>query len=361
MAIYFVILFATFGLRNISYRNKRFIFLLFFIFLSFIGFFRDFDVGLDNVVYEMNFSAATMDPNTWSAYTEFEPGFAFFLALFKTFVSDDYFMFNGFIFLVYMCGVCFLINKESKNVILSLFFFIILLYYTASFNIMRQCTALGLFCFTFPLLRNKKFVLYETFVLLLTFLVHRSMIVFSILPLCYNSKVQSIITNKKTVYILLACSYVCVFMTSYLYRFIPMLSQYVSFLGDRYVLYAKMSSQAEETISIYSSLLKTVFAIYVVHISSIRTRGSLSYFAYILGIIFSNVFGAFSSLFIRLPFNLLFLQIILFSNLWYEIPNTRKRQMFKLSVCLINFVLFTNAMIKNFDFVVPYINRLFSL
>ena len=125
MAIYFVILFATFGLRNISYRNKRFVFLLFFIFLSFIGFFRDFDVGLDNVVYEMNFSAATMDPNTWSAYTEFEPGFAFFLALFKTFVSDDYFMFNGFIFLVYMCGVCFLINKESKNVILSLFFFII--------------------------------------------------------------------------------------------------------------------------------------------------------------------------------------------------------------------------------------------
>lgn len=361
MVIYFVLLFATFGFRNIAYKNRRFMFLLFFLILSFIGFFRDFDVGLDNVVYEMNFSAATMNPDTWSAYTEFEPGFAFFLALFKTFVSDDYFMFNGFIFLVYMCGVCFLINKESKNVILSLFFFIILLYYTASFNIMRQCTALGLFCFTFPLLRKRKIVLYEIFVFLLTFLVHRSMIVFSILPLCYNSKVQLIMTGKKAMYILLACSYVCVFMTSFLYSFIPMLSQYVSFLGDRYVLYAKMSSQAEETISIYSSLLKTVFAIYVVHISSIRTRGSLSYFAYIWGIILSNVFGAFSSLFIRLPFNLLFLQIILFSNMWYEIPNVRKRQMFKLFVCLINLVFFTNAMIKNFDFVVPYINRLFSL
>lgn len=54
--------------------NSKKMYIFFVFLLTFIAFFRSKSVGADNFVYFLNFKNSTMNPLTWSAYTEFEPG-----------------------------------------------------------------------------------------------------------------------------------------------------------------------------------------------------------------------------------------------------------------------------------------------
>lgn len=358
MLIYFFLLFMLFIFSKQNHKTREIAYIIMFLLLLVIGVFRGENVGTDCGIYNLNFKVATMEPVTWSMYTEFEPGFAWFMAFIKTYVFDNFYFFRGIIFVIFMLGMNYIIKKYCSNELLGLFFCVLLLVFTGAFNIMRQYTALGLFCFAIPLLladNKKDIVIYEVIVILLTFYIHRSLIVMSILPLfiCIND-INSFFTNRKYVIILLCISYVFVYFSDILYGFIPFLSSHIAFLGDRYVGYVETSINAEEQISKYSSLLNTLFAIYIVIICPKDEKKGLFFICYILSLCFSNILGTMSALFIRISTNLALFKIILYTNLWYSIPNVNSKRIFRFAVCVYGLVLFTNALIKNFGSVVPY-------
>lgn len=88
----------------------------------------------------------------------------------------------------------------------------------------------------------------------------------AIIPVFIYLKNSKIFNNKKYLLGILLASYVLVFINSLLYKLIPYIIGYFTFLGDRYVGYIATSSDAEVTISKLSSLMNVIFAMYVVKI-----------------------------------------------------------------------------------------------
>ena len=347
--------------------NSKKMYIFFVFLLTFIAFFRSKSVGADNFVYFLNFKNSTMNPLTWSAYTEFEPGFAWFTAFFKTYISNNYLSYMGTLFLVYMIGVNNIIKRfESK--LLCLFFWVLFLFYTLSFNIMRQSFALGVYFLYFPLLikmeecerkRNKYFIMYLGLVLLTTFYLHRSIIIMAIIPVFIYLKNSKIFNNKKYLLGILLASYVLVFINSLLYKLIPYIIGYFTFLGDRYVGYIATSSDAEVTISKLSSLMNVIFAMYVVKICPQEKINNYLLQTYILSVVLSNLLGSFSALFLRIALNLSFFQIFVFSYLWTNIHSFRDRLQFRFFLIIYGMIMYSNAIIKNFGLIVPYSNQFF--
>lgn len=349
--------------------NSKKMYVFFVFLLTFIAFFRNKSVGADNFVYFLNFKNSTMNPLTWSAYTEFEPGFAWFTAFFKTYINHDYLLYMGTLFLIYMLGVNHIIAK-NENRFLCLFFFVLFLFYTKSFNIMRQSAALGIYFFIYPLLTKMKetrvkasivkyWALYSIFVFAIAMFVHRSIIIMLLIPILIFCKNTKILNDKKYIYILLLLSYVATFASIFLYRFIPLLEGALSFLGDRYVGYLATSVDSETTISVYSSLMNVLFAIYVVYLYPHNRVNTLSLQIYIYSIVLSNFLGGFSDLFLRVSINLSFFQIFVFSYLWTNIHSLRNRLQFRFFLIIYGMIIYSNAIIKNFGLIVPYSNQLF--
>ena len=367
MFIYFILIILFLLSIKMFGSNSKKMYIFFVFLLTFIAFFRSKSVGADNFVYFLNFKNSTMNPLTWSAYTEFEPGFAWFTAFFKTYISNNYLSYMGTLFLVYMIGVNNIIKRfESK--LLCLFFWVLFLFYTLSFNIMRQSFALGVYFLYFPLLikmeecerkRNKYFIMYLGLVLLTTFYLHRSIIIMAIIPVFIYLKNSKIFNNKKYLLGILLASYVLVFINSLLYKLIPYIIGYFTFLGDRYVGYIATSSDAEVTISKLSSLMNVIFAMYVVKICPQEKINNYLLQTYILSVVLSNLLGSFSDLFLRIALNLSFFQIFVFSYLWTNIHSFRDRLQFRFFLIIYGMIMYSNAIIKNFGLIVPYSNQFF--
>lgn len=367
MTIYFLLIVLFLLALKFCGKDSRICYGVFVVFLTFLAFFRAKSVGLDNSIYSMNFKNSTMNPLTWSAYTEFEPGFAWFTAFFKTYISNNYLSYMGTLFLVYMIGVNNIIKRfESK--LLCLFFWVLFLFYTQSFNIMRQSFALGVYFLYFPLLikmeecerkRNKYLIMYLGLVLLTTFYLHRSIIIMAIIPVFIYFKNRKIFNNKKYLLGILLASYVLVFINSLLYKLIPYIIGYFNFLGDRYVGYIVTSSDAEVTISKLSSLMNVIFAMYVVKICPQEKINNYLLQTYILSIVLSNLLGSFSDLFLRIALNLSFFELFVYSYLWSNIKPRKEMLRFRYFVVLYGLIIFVKAIVKNFGDIVPYVNQLF--
>ena len=319
--------------------------------------FRDLDVGTDNVIYIKNFNSTTMNPDTWSMYTDFEPGFAFFMAFFKTYICNNYLMFMGVVFFFYFICVNIFIRKTSPNAILSLFFLLSLLFYTRSFNIMRQSLAMGLACLAVVYLINThRYILYYCSILCISILFHKTIVIFLFVPFFMPNGITNFIFNKNIIiYALLIISF---FLISHSELITQLLLKITPILGDKYVNYANASLQiidnTDYSISTITAGLNVLFAIYTVKITPNYLKYNVYYRLHILSVILFNFLGAASELFIRLSFNFQIFQIIYFAILWYKIPKNQSRSIYRFVVIIYGLVLFTNAMIKNYGFVVPY-------
>lgn len=352
---------------HIEKNNSNSYYWAFFIFLFFLAFFRAKSVGIDNGIYSMNFIYSTMNPSSWSAYTEFEPGFAWFTAFFKTYISQNYLLYMGVLYTVYALGVNHLF-KRADDRLLCLFFWVLFLFYTQSFNIMRQYFALGLYFWYFPLLEKmdshnkgniKCLVLYVCLVFLTAFYVHRSLIVMSIIPLFIYCKHWRIFNDKKYLCGLVVASYIVIFANTLLYRLIPYFIGYFSFLGDRYVGYVSTSANAEVTISKISSLLDVAFAVYVLKLWPKDKLNNYLLQCYVFSVVLANLLGSFSDLFLRIAINLSFFKIFVFSYLWSNIISFKDKYYFRYFVVLYGLIIFIKALVKNFGSVVPYVNQFF--
>ena len=351
-----ICLFGTF----INVRYRKLLSYLVFIFLLFIGAFRSFDVGIDNTIYSRNFNVASMDPATWSAYTEFEPGFAFFLAAFKTYISSDYLHFMAIVFLIYFLCINGFIRKISPNVLLSFFFLIVFTYYTKSFNMIRQSLALGFACLAIIMLeKHRNYVIYTLIIFLISFFIHRTILIFLFVPLIAYTHISNyLFKNKFILYIIIIFSYFFVFSPGFVLELLKKFLIHVPIIGDRYInyltVYMELSSTAEITISKYSSLLNVIFGLYAVYLTPKNLYSNLYYRLYILSIPLANILGAVTALFIRVSFNFQFFQIIYFVLLWYYIESSKRRLEYRVLVIIYGSMIFVNALLKNFGSVVPY-------
>lgn len=335
--------------------------------LIFMGSFRELSVGMDTSgSYLDNWNAISMDPESWGVASEMEPGFCFFMAFFKEYIIDDYQLFYGLMFLVTMVGYGYMLRHFCVNPILGLAFLILFLHYTLAYNVIRQSLALS---FTTPLIfllskirkGNKYICFYCLYDIVLSLLVHRTMMVFLILPLIiHNNKLKSFFWGRKAIFMLLI-SYFLVFQTKKLLAVAPEISVLLSLMGDRYTGYMTIYLDIEEeTISPYTSLLNTLIAVFLALIYRKDEKNDIFYLCFMLGVVLQNVLGAFSALFMRVGTNLLFFRVILFANVWYQSQINKKTiQFFRLVILIYGFIIFTNSIIKNFGAIVPYQNYLF--
>lgn len=364
MEIYFVILGVCFFAALIGRKSKSWgFYACIFIILAFLGAFRDVSVGADTYgSYLSNWNAITMDMSTWGVASEMETGFCFIMAFFKTFIDDNYYFFYGSLFFITLTGFSVVIRHYCVSPLLGIAFLVCFLYYTTAYNAIRQSFALS--C-VFPLIAlidkkgNKYLVYYIGYTLLLTFLFHRTMIVFLLLPLIYKKAILSQWFYGRKGVILLFLSFLAVFATKRLLSYAPEISVLLSIMGNRYSEYMTNYLDVDDvTISPWSSFLKTSIAMLIAFIYKRDKMNDIFYLGLIVGVILQNVLGAFSALFMRVGYNLLFFQVILFANLWYK-KEYQLIYILRLSIIVFGLITFSNAITKNFGDIVPYVNILF--
>jgi len=332
-------------------------FYVFCVLLILFSVLRNISVGADNIVYALNYRVISFDPNSWSAYTEMETAYCWLMAFCKMKLGLDYVDFMRFNALVYLVGTFVLVKRKSYNAYLSLFFFVFLVYYTDSFNIMRQYFALGLFCLTCALffangLRERKdVILYELIVILLAYGFHKSLLVLCLAPIFYMSSVKTFFGSKKNVVFILFFSYLMVFFPMILKSVLPYLMRNASFLGDRYVGYMSAGMFSEQKVSIFSALMNTGVVILVTLFMKENKKDYLPFYLVVIGAVFANIFGSLSALFLRISTNMMFFQILLLPYAWY---NCSHAKLVRVIFVMYSIITFSNAIIKNFGKIVPY-------
>lgn len=352
MALYFGLALAFYFTL---WKKHKVFFYSFFFLLLFFAVFRDTSVGSDNFIYAKNYSIVSYNSNTWSAFTEMEPAYCWLMAFCKQSLGMSYVAFMRLNAFVALAGFFFFIKKSSVNMVISLFFFYMLTYYTASFNIMRQFFALGLYLFFYSnfffdnLNDKRKIIIYEIITVLIAFGFQKTLLVLTILPV-FNSEIVGNITRSSKIQIFLWGSFVVGGFSDIMVSNISGLSHILSFLGDRYVGYITVSANSEKY-SILSSLMDTTVVSLLCYSIKEKRPAGVSYYAVILGVVVANVFGGMSALFLRVATNLNIFRIILFPYAWY---NSRNPKFIKVVLVVYASILFFKAIIKNFGIVVPY-------
>mgnify|MGYP001219745625 CR=1 FL=1 len=364
MTIYIVLLAIAILLcvfRNYYYYSEKQIAIIFLVVLAFLGFYRGITVGTDNLVYSMNFKFTNFDPNTWSAYTEFEPGFNFLIALFRRFISNNYLLFMGLMYVCWILAFYKLMVIFNEGYIYPIFIALCLGWLTTTpYNIMRQTFALSLYAFVLPLLLNGRKCLYVLMCFVIGFLFHRSVIVLAILGVVDNKYILKLILNKKLVILILALSYIFVFLKQPLVGFLNNHLSIFQFLGDRYIGYISHSEYEEESISKLSALLNTFMACLAVYSLDKKHRFYSIYVLFILcGTVFNNFLGSVFVIFMRVATNFTWIFIFCYSATLHHTKGLRGLILNNTIVfyCLLIYI---KSLIKNFGDIVPYVNRLFS-
>lgn len=366
MLIYFVLLLSLFllSVSSASTTQRRLCFYFLSVVLLFVGGYRSISVGGDNYIYNINFKFCNMNPETWSWGTEMEPGFSWLMAFFKTYICNDYQLFMSFIFFATMFCVCAFIKEESPNLCLSLFFLLLFQFYTQSFNLIRQCFAISLSFHAFFLLKNEfnylRVFLYVFFVLLISIYIHRSIIVLLLIPLVYYTHLRISFQKDNFVIGMLTVSFLVVIFGSFFTSNIDEILPFISGMEDKYISYiGGIGNDDVVTISAWSALIHTLFAIYIVKNTPQNIKRSIFYYIYIGGILVANLMGALNVIFLRVSLVFTSYNIIFFALVWCYMEKSKKRLLFRISVCVYGLVFFIIAMDGNYNRVVPYVNTLF--
>lgn len=363
MTIYFFLLIVAILLcvaRPLFKSNENLIAILFLLLIAFIGFARDISVGTDNLIYSWNFKFTDFNPGTWSYFTEFEPGFNYLIAFFKKYISDDYFLFMGLLYIFWIFVFYRLTTICQVGYVYPIFIALCLGWFTNTpYNIMRQIFALSLYMFILPQLLDGKKILYIVLCIAIGFLFHRSIIALSLLVLFDNKLFIKLIQNKKNVIIVLAVSYVFVFLKRPINNLLNDYLSFFQFLGDRYVGYISHAEYEEESISKIGALINTFMACFTVY-SLDKTQKLYSlYILFILcGVLFNNILGGVFVIFMRIATNFTWIYIYCYTAI-LNMSKGLKGIMIKSMIIFYCLFMYIYALVKNYGDIVPYVIRVF--
>ncbi len=204
--LYFIILFfgkigsrtnLVIGKSSKKYSNEEyqkqgvnFFLLVSILILSLVAAFRPENVGADtkSYIYIFNlFKSGHSVAEASRAATTIENGYLLFSKIVVSIWSNRTFFFFCNAILIYTSCTSF-IRKNSDDFVLSVLLFTAL-YYTSTFNVMRQYLAIGIFLFSLMLLQNEKYIC-SIFLLVIAFFIHRSLIIFAPIWAIYMLKIR---------------------------------------------------------------------------------------------------------------------------------------------------------------------------
>jgi hypothetical protein len=305
------------------------------------------------------------NPSSWNKHSDFEDGFNVFFAFFKKHISVDAMLCLGTVGIIYILSVARLIKKYSQNINISLMLFVLLSFYTASFNVMRQYFSLGLFLLfissiNLNYLSWKTFIAYMAVIIFLGFFFHNTMF-FLLLALLYYMPAYEKIFSKSSMIILIIISivffytnFLMLFLTDYL-DFIPLITtdKMYSYAAD-----ALTTGSQNMEFSFIRSLLSSLYAIFIIYISP-KTKNYFL-FLYFISIIISNLLTPLHPIFFRVGEVFCFFSIIYMANLWGNINKERHDTIYKISLLCFSITLYINTLVKNYGEIVPYTMRIFE-
>ena len=173
---------------NDSKWKKRYLFIVFFQ-MALIQGLRGINVGTDTHLYVNTYDNYLTNSYYYFQYIHFEPIFRLIYTIchFLKFNSSHMLL---LVSLITMFGFAFFINKNSKNVVLSVFLFACLLY-PNSFNILRQYLALSISINAYPLIFEKKYFR-GIFLIVFSYFIHStSLLLLLLIPLRYIKKTKT--------------------------------------------------------------------------------------------------------------------------------------------------------------------------
>lgn len=363
MTIYFFLLFVAILLcivRPYLKSYEKLIAILFLLLIAFIGFSRDISVGTDNLIYSWNFKFTDFNQGTWSYFTEFEPGFNYLIAFFKKYISNDYLLFMGILYIFWILAFYKLTTIFQVGYIYPIFIALCLGWLTTTpYNIMRQVFALSVYTLILPLLLNRKKTLYIILCIAIGFLFHRSIIALSIMGLFDNKLVVKLIQNKKIVIITLIVSYVFVFLKQPINRLLNNYLFYFQFLGDRYVGYISHAEYEEESISKIGSMISTFMACITVYSLNKTQKFYSIYTLFILcGVLFNNLLGGVFVIFMRIATNFLWVYVFCYTTI-LNMSKGLKGLIIKVTIVSYCLFIYIYSLAKNYGDIVPYVMRIF--
>lgn len=355
MLIYAIIFFLTTTFAVASPKQKINS-IITVIILCILIFFRNETVGTDVMNYYMNFKKITFNESSWNYYIPFEPGFNYFILLFKNLISNNPMACWGFIGVVYVLGFYKFVKRYTQNINVALFCFYALGTYFLAFNIMRQCFACALILILFSYINienpsRKEMILSAICITFIGLMFHPTILIFFIY-LLYHIKIINSLLTKRTMIILLLFSFI-IFYTQAIIPFITSLIDSTSAEG-KLINYATKNIQNDENsgFSIIKLILITFFQIYIILTSS--NVKNIFLFIGTCSVIFLNCFGILVLEFVRVYELLICFQIPFLAKMWNGKDFNILTIIYKPALLIYLFVTFFNILIKNYGEIVPF-------
>lgn len=218
--------------------------LIFIVMTSFIGL-RDASVGTDTAGYARGFSAfSELDADT-RLQLDKEPGFWLLNQLGRS-LGNNYAVLLCLVAGVAYTGALLAMKKLSKHLIVSLFVYLTLCYFTFCVNAARQGIAVGIFMMALPSLLNRNFKRYVFWVLLAA-MFHKTVVI--TIPMYFLFKMKY---SVKTILIMIIGSVVITSM-------LPTLLDYGASMEQRYSLYLSESWGGGEMLMIFYVVIAIYF------------------------------------------------------------------------------------------------------
>lgn len=330
--------------RKINIDKFLYLFALLVLFL--VSAFRDNQVGADTIIYE-NYFEFICKNNIMTSFKELpflEPGYVFinkFVSLF--FLNNHAITFINSLLVIIFLNI--LVNKSSKNIILSIFLFVTLAFYQSSFNIVRSCYAAYIGMYAIEIFRTHK--VKSILLFILGVFIHKSILILLIVPLFEVIKL-----NKKNIKLFIV---LIIILYAGLESFLPLISKYIPSSYNYYLL--KSSEGVFEKIIILTLHISIV--LFITHF--IKNKKSLldDNKRIIIYLILEALFYMFSikySMFNRVGFLFSMYIIISIPNLLVLIEDNKKRLAISnivIFICLLSFIVRLN--INNIGSTIPYI------
>ena len=338
------------------------------VILMILGATRAASVGNDlRGGYSLEFSSIQMDPTTWGHYMpQFERGFAWLMAFFKTYISSTSIYFFHLVFFFSFGCMIFFVKKQSRHPAMVMFFMFALAYYFSFYNIMRQEMAFAFICaLSFAPIwgvddlvpkphERGKIIMAISIVVVVSFLIHNSQIILLLALPAYLFYQKKFFDTKYMIF-LIALS--AVFSMT-------LAKNAFAWMGNFAYLFAGSNSNTagymvySENFGLYSTsanLVNSLVAIYIVY--SCRFKRTPFLLLFVLGACLQNVLTPISWIFARVANTFLFFKIFVFADLWYEIPNKKERNVYRMVIFCYSVMMFANRLINDHENdVVPYVN-----
>lgn len=265
------------------------------IYILVIGTFRSNSVGTDVRLYGMNFYYTNFNPKSWNMGTDFEIGFNYLIASFKSLISDDYMFFVSVLFIYTFGLTAWFVKKYSPNISLSLLLIVLFGTMFVEFSAMRQFFALATALpFIDKYFKDKNTIFYIISIILIGVLFHHSVIILAFIPLVVDKSFIS----KKIILLSLGGSYILAFVFQNVLA--NSLSAFSFLLNERYNTYATELAEAKEgNMALFQTLIAAVIVWYSKNINNRILP------IYVLGICCFNIFSSFSDVAPRAAMNLI--------------------------------------------------------